>query len=434
MAIGRQTLLAMGMALVMGPFVTEPSAAKGQENWVSTWATSQDMAATVPDRPVLPADMKRPDFKNMKGAKRPSPNIPTGVENQTVRMIVHSSIGGRKVRVELSNAFGKSVVSIANAHLALRTTGASIDVASDRQLTFSGRRGLEMRPGVILVSDPVDLEIRPMSDLVVSLYVTKAEGVPANHTLGLHTAYIASGDTAAAAAMPDATTTTAYLWLRSIDVMSSADDFAVACLGDSITDGYATTVDADQAWPTLLAKRFSERKGGGRIAVLNQGISGNQVLRDGAGVSALARFDRDVVSLPGVRWVILLEGINDINLHGQITGEGAMSAEDLIAGYKQLIARSHEHHIKVLGATLTPDAGVWLAGPVGEATRQKVNQWIRSGGEFDGVVDFDATTRDKADPTRLQAAFDSDDHIHPNDRGNAAMADAISMKYFSAKP
>ena len=260
---------------------------------------------------------------------------------------------------------------------------------------------------------------------------SRAKGAPTNHMPGLHTAYISKGDTTAASSMPDPTTTTAYLWLRSVDVVAPAGSFAVACLGDSITDGFATTVDKDQAWPTLLARRFGEKKTGPRIAVINEGISGNQVIRDGAGVSALARLDRDVLSEPGVRWIVLLEGINDINLHGQITGPNALVAEDLIKGDRQIIARAHMHHIKVMGATLTPEEGVWLSGPVGEATRQKLNQWIRTGGEFDAVVDFDAAVRDKDHPTRIRPDFNPGDSIHPNDIGNAAMADAFDLAVFT---
>jgi lysophospholipase L1-like esterase len=345
-------------------------------------------------------------------------------------MVIHSSIGGKKLRIELSNAFGKSTVSIGNAHIAVRSTGSSIDSKSDHEVTFSGSQSVDIRPGYVIVSDPVDFDIKPMSDLAISLFVLKAEGTPTNHTLGLHTSYLSSGNTVAAESMSEPTTTTAYLWLRSIDVVAAPSDFAIACLGDSITDGFKTTVDADQAWPTLLAKRLNEKKGGPRISVLNEGISGNQVLRDGAGVSAIARLDRDVLSEPGVRWIVLLEGINDINLHGQITGQGALTAEDLINGYKELIARAHMQNIKIMGATLTPDKGVWLAGPVGEATRQKVNQWIRTGGVFDAVVDFDAATRDKTDPALMLPTYDSNDHIHPNDPGNAAMANTFDLSLF----
>jgi lysophospholipase L1-like esterase len=359
------------------------------------------------------------------------PSIPENVENQTVRMIVHASIAGSRLRVELSNAFGKSIVSIGDAHIAVRTTGSSIDSSSDRKLTFSGSASVDLRPGEVIVSDPVDLESKPMSDLAVSLYIVKSEGTPTDHTPGLHTGYISSGDTSADPSMPQPATTTAFLWLRSVAVDVPTDDFAIACLGDSITDGFGTAVDSDSAWPTLLAKRFSERKTGPRVAVINEGISGNEVVYDGAGVSALARLDRDVLSEPGVRWIVLLEGINDINIHGQITGPGALVAEDLIRGYRQIIARAHMQNIKVVGATLTPEEGVWLAGPVGEATRQKVNEWIRNSGEFDAVVDFDAVVRDKEHPTRLREEFNPGDHIHPNNIGNGAMADAFQLETFT---
>jgi lysophospholipase L1-like esterase len=230
--------------------------------------------------------------------------------------------------------------------------------------------------------------------------------------------------------MPKGDTTTGYLWLRSIDVVAPPSSFAIACLGDSITDGFGTTGDADRAWPALLAKRLNRPQAGDSISVLNEGISGNQVLRDGAGVSALARFDRDILGEPGVRWIVLLEGINDINIHGQITGPHALVAEDLIAGYRQLIARAHLNNMKVIGATLTPEDGVWLAGPVGEATRQKVNAWIRNSGEFDAVVDFDAVVRDPNHPASLRKDLDPGDHIHPNDIGNQSMADAFVLSTF----
>ena len=401
-----------------------------QDHWVATWATAEQMAVTIPDRPVLPPNVKMPDFRRMKGVHGP-PKIPTIANNQTVRMIVHTSIPGQKLRIELSNAFGRSAVTVGDAHIALRTTGASIDTKSDRPLTFGGRKGVDIQPGAVIVSDPVELDIKPMSDLAVSLYIVKAEGQPTDHTPGLHTAYVSTGDKTSAASMPNAETNTSYVWLRSVDVVAPVDSFAISCLGDSITDGFRTTVDANMSWPALLAKRFSELQQGPRIAVLNAGISGNQVLRDGAGVSALARFDRDVASEPGVRWVVLLEAINDINIHGQMTGPNALTADDLIAGYKQLIARARMGGLKIMGATLTPDEGVWLAGPVGEAARQKVNQWIKSSGAFDAVIDFDAVERDPDHPTRMLPAYDSGDHIHPNDAGNAAMANAFDLNAFT---
>lgn len=429
--------LAIGIGLLTGSFRSSaaqprtPPRPAGTENWVATWATSQELAKTVPDRPVIPPGTKRPDFSNFK-APRPSQAAPTVNDNQTVRMIVHTSIGGKRIRIELSNAFGKGTVTIGDAHLALRTTGSEIDPRSDRQLTFSGSQQVDLRPGEVAVSDPADLEVKPMSDLAISLFVPKSDNPPTNHTIGLHTAYLTDGDQTSSQALRDPATNTTYMWLRSVDVAASPGDFAVACLGDSITDGYATTLDRDQAWPALLAKRFADSKLGAHVSVINEGISGNQVLRDGAGVGALARLDRDVLTEPGVRWGILLEGINHINIHGQVAGPGVLTAEDLIVGYKQIIARAHMQNVKIMGATLTPDMGVFLSGPVGEATRQKTNEWIRNSGAFDAVVDLDAALRDKSDPPKLREDFDSGDHIHPNDAGNRAMADAFSLSTFVA--
>ncbi len=423
-----RVLVLLGTSMFAIATVAAQTDSATAEHWVATWATAEDMATTVPDRPVLPPNVKIPDFQGARGPRAPRP-LPAVVDNQTVRMIVHTSIGGKKVRIELQNAFDKQTVSVGNAHIALHTTASSIDPQSDRQLTFSGSKSIDLQPGMVVLSDPVSLELKPMSDVAVSLYIEKNQDTPTNHMPGLHTTYVSNGDTAAAASMPESVTNTAYVWLKSVDVDAPAASFAIACLGDSITDGFRTTVDADQAWPTLLAKRLSQKQGPA-IAVINEGISGNQVLRDGAGVSALARFDRDVLTEPGVQWVVLLEGINGINIHGQITGAGAITADDLIEGYKQIIDRAHMNHLKIMGSTLTPDGGLWLAGPIGEATRQKVNEWIRASGAFDAVVDFDAAIRDKTDPVRMRAEYDSGDHIHPNDPGNLAMADVFDVNVF----
>ena len=414
--------------IVVAPAITAQSPLHSGEHWVATWATAQEMAATVPDHVVLPPDAPKPDFSKMRG-KRP-PQAPDKLENQTIRMIVHTSIGGSMLRVELSNAFDKSSVSIGAAHVAIRAKDSLIEAGSDRVLKFSGNPSVELRPGTVIVSDPVELTFSPMTDLAVSLYVVNNAVKPANHTPSLHTGYISMGDTTGATSMLEPTTTASYLWLRSVDVIASAQHFAIACLGDSITDGYGTTPDKDQAWPTLLANRFISQKTGPRVAVINEGISGNEILRDGAGVSALTRLDRDVLSEPGVKWIVLLEGINDINIHGQITGTDAITADDLIRGDRQIIARAHLNGVKVMGATLTPDMGVWPAGPIGEATRQKLNQWIRTGGEFDAFVDLDVVLQDKDNPAKLREDLDPGDHIHPNDTGNGIMAAAFQLSTF----
>jgi lysophospholipase L1-like esterase len=233
--------------------------------------------------------------------------------------------------------------------------------------------------------------------------------------------------------MPEPGTMFAYAWLSGVDVLASPEAFTLVALGDSITDGYGTTRDADRAWPTLLARRLNANTATRHVAVVNQGISGNQVLRDGAGLSALARFDRDVLGRPGVKWVILLEGINDINIRGRREGPNALTADELIQGYRQIIARCHAHGIKVIGATLMPEEGVPTASERGEAIRQTVNQWIRAAGNFDAMVDFDVVVRDPDRPARLRQPFDPGDHIHPNDAGNQAMADAFDLNLFKKR-
>lgn len=407
-----------------------PSAlAQTNSHWIATWATAQDMAPTVPDAPNVPASVKRPSFPGGRPPSRPTP--PSDIHDQTIRMTVKIGVGGPKFRVELSNAFGKKPVVIGSAHVAKKADGSAIDTGSDHTLTFSGHPEVKIFPGTVVISDEVDLSLADSSNVAVSLYVKSSEGAPTTHALALHTTYLAPGDLTTSKEMPSsATTTTSYLWLSGIDVLAPQDRFTIVALGDSITDGFKTTVDANRAWPTLLQDRLLATAGSPKASVLNEGISGNQVLRDGAGVSALARFDRDVLSRPGVKWVVLLEGINDINIHGQIEGDDALKAEDLIAGYLQILARAHMHHIKVMGATLTPEEGVWLAGPIGETTRQKVNEWIRTPGNFDAVVDFDKVLRTPGHESMMRTELDPGDHIHPNDEGNAIMAKQFVLADF----
>ncbi len=347
-------------------------------------------------------------------------------------MVVRTSIGGRRVRVQLSNALGNPALTIGAAHFALRQKDAAIVSASDRVLTFGGRASLTLPPGALVVSDPVDLVVPKFTDLAISLYLPEDTGPPTVHPLGLHTTYIADGDATADATLNPSTTTTAYFWLSGIDVLAPSSASAIVAFGDSITDGFATTANQDQAWPMLLATRLASSKSTAMLGVLNSGISGNRVLRDVAGTNALARFDRDVLARPGVHWMILLEGINDITfsaIPGIPPGQ-AVTAEDLIWGYRQIIERAHLHSIKVAGATVMPVEGVPTYTENGEAVRQAVNQWIRTGGAFDAVIDFDALTRDPANPKRLRAEFDAGDHVHPNDAGNQAMADVIDLSIF----
>jgi lysophospholipase L1-like esterase len=414
---------------------------KSSERWVSTWATAQQLApATFPGASAGKSgspDQKPPRPQSappQQSGGRGNPSItfsaPSTLEDQTVRMIVHISRGGRQIRVNLSNGQGMPLVRIDSAHIAIHKAGGVILSATDRAITFGGKSSFVLLPGVLMVSDPIDMEVPPFSNLAISLYVPRKTDAPANHMLGMHTAYISKGNSAGQEIMPEPMTMFAYLWLASIDVRATEDDFTIVALGDSITDGYATTLDADRAWPALLAKRLNSNKDLQRIAVVNQGISGNQVLRDGFGISALARFDRDVLSIAGVKWVVLLEGINDINIRGRADGPDAVTSDDLIAGYRQIIERAHTNRIRVIGATLTPEEGVPTMSERGEKIRQTVNQWIRMCGLFDAIVDFDAVIRDPSRPIRVRPEFDPGDHIHPNDAGNQAMADAFDLKLF----
>jgi lysophospholipase L1-like esterase len=321
---------------------------------------------------------------------------------------------------------------IGDAHIALRDKGAAIVTTSDRALTFGGRSTITVPPGALIVSDPVDLEVPKLTDLAISLYLPEDTGTPSIHPIGLNTNYVAEGKVTAKTSLDTSTTTTSYLWLSSVDVLAAANAGAIIAFGDSITDGFKTTIDKDQAWPTLLAKRLASTKSTEMLAVLNLGIAGNRVLRDGAGVSALARFDRDVLSRAGVRWMTLLEGINDITFSAlPAFSTEVVTAEDLIGGYRQIIERAHMHGIKVAGATIMPVGGVSTYRESGEAVRQAVNQWIRTSGAFDAVIDFDALMRNPADPKRLRPEFDPGDHVHPDDKGNERMAQAIDLAIFS---
>jgi lysophospholipase L1-like esterase len=451
--MGKRLLAVLVIGLVALAWPAAPQQRGGgasAERWVATWATAQQLAvggfgggarsagrggsvpgpgAALSNTPAPQAPPRRAEEARGRGPL--AAPIPATFADQTVRMIARASAGGTRVRIELSNMSGAQPVEIGAAHIALHNSGGAIVEGSDRALTFGGSPSFTLQPGVLAVSDPVELNVPPLADLAVSLYLPRDTGAPTSHMLGLRSAYISKGNVTGSVAMPDPEVMYSYVWLSSIDVAAPPNAFTVVALGDSITDGFATTRDADAAWPSVLARRLQAGKATRNISVVNQGISGNQVLRDGAGLSALTRFDRDVLSRPGVKWVILLEGINDINIRGRADGPGALTAEELIWGYRQILARAHAHGIKVIGATLTPEEGVPTASERGEAIRLAVNQWIRTPGNFDAVVDFDAALRDPQRPARLKEEFDPGDHIHPNDAGNKVMAGLFDLSIFT---
>ena len=396
-----------------------PTAASSAEtdNWIGTWAASP--------QPIWDADFFAPL------------NIPRSLWNQTVRQIAHVSLGGSRVRVVLSNEYGNRPLTIGAAHLAVAGGGSSIAAGSDRPLTFGGRASFSIPPGAPAVSDPVELAVAPLSNLAVSLFLPEITPLTTFHWEGVQTAYIGAGDQTAEGEIKGGETTKARVLLSGIEVNAPADARAIVTFGDSITDGADSTPDANHRWPDFLAERL-QQGGGGHVAVLNEGISGARVLRDRMGVNALARFDRDVLNQAHADTVVLMMGINDIGWPGTILvpkGEAAPSADDVIFGYRQLIARAHEHGMRIVGATLTPFEDTFHGSPLygyydedKEKKREAVNAWIRESGAFDGVIDFDAAARDPANPKHILGKYDSGDHLHPNDVGYKAMADSVDLK------
>jgi lysophospholipase L1-like esterase len=344
---------------------------------------------------------------------------------------VRTSIGGTRVRVVLSNAFGTAPVAIGAGHIALRDKESAIVASSVKPLTVSGASSFSILAGATLVTDPIDLAVQPVSDLVIDLFVPDDIGVSPSpvttHNGASQTNFVSeTGNHSGVTNLPVNARSGAWFLLARVEVMAPAGTAALVAFGDSITDGARSTPDTNNRWPDQLARRLASKKGTG-VAVLNAGISGNRVLGDGAGVSALARFDRDVLMQTGVTHVVVMEGINDI---GVARSNPSPTAEDIIAGHKQLIERARARGLKIYGATLTPFEGAPYYTPEGEAKRQAVNQWIRTGKAYDGVIDFDMVTRDPAAPTKFLPAYDSGDHLHPGDAGYKAMGDAVDLALF----
>jgi lysophospholipase L1-like esterase len=350
-------------------------------------------------------------------------------------MIVRSSIGGSRVRVELSNAYGTAALQVGAAHVALRGKESGIVAGSDRPLTFGGKPSISIPPGALAVSDPVNLAVPKLGDMAVSVFFPSDTGSFTMHSTGLHTTYIRSGNATDAASFSDAMTTRSWYFLSGVDVEAPAATGVIVAFGDSITDGATSTNDADASWPSRLAARLQANPATANLAIVNQGISGNRVLREGTATNALARFDRDVLSQAGVKWVMFLEGINDIGngVGPAAAPENAVTAEDLIQGVKQLVDRAHMRGIKVIGCTLTPYQGARYYSDKGEEIRTAYNQWIRTGGAFDGVADFDKATQDPANPKQIRTDYNIMDHLHPNDAGYKAMADAVDLSIFTRK-
>jgi lysophospholipase L1-like esterase len=351
-----------------------------------------------------------------------------------VRQVVRTSIGGSGLRIRLSNLYGDGPVTIGPVHVALQASGSSIQPDSDHALTFDRKSTVTIPKGESVLSDTAAMPVASLQELAISIYVTNTSGHSTIHSAGMATAYIVDGEATADRALSNSEVNGSRFFVTDVEVAATPSARAIVTFGDSITDGTNSTPDTNRRWPDVLASRLQANSELASIGVVNAGISGNRILNDGAGVSALKRFDRDALSKPNVYWIIFLEGINDIGWAGQATTPSEIvSAQQIIDGMKTLIARAHAKGIKIYGATLTPFGGMqWpYHSASGEQKRQAINAWIRSSGAFDAVIDFDKTVRDPAQPNRFLPAYDSGDHLHPSDAGYKAMADSIDLHLFA---
>ena len=389
-----------------------------QEAWIGTWGAS----------PLPPSP-----------AAGPFPATPS-FENQTVRQIVRVSAGGAKIRLRLTNEYGTTPVEIGAARVAIADGEAGLRSGTDRLVTFDGRPSGMIPAGAPLLSDPIDLAVADLENLSVSLYFPSATGACTCHATGMQHTYVSAAGDFTTGTFTAAQTIQARAFLSGVEVLR--DGGVIVAFGDSITDGIGSTAGANRSWPYLLAERLATRRRAEPFGVVNQGISGNRVLSDGAGESALARFDRDVLSVPGVTHVIVFEGVNDLGIaYGRFEGplaairnlmpQGlAATPETMIAGYRQLIARAHAKGLKIYGATIAPYQGAMYFSAEGEAVRAAVNQWIRESGEFDAVLDFDAVLRDPAQPAQIKDGLHAGDFLHGSDAGYKAVAESIDLRLF----
>jgi lysophospholipase L1-like esterase len=387
--------------------------------WIATWATSPQ-SGTPNSREAL-----------------------LNIDNQTVRERVRVSIGGNQIRLRLSNEFGSSPLLVGSVTVAVPTDASTAQKESIQSVTFDGHNSITIPAGAPILSDPITFPLTSGSEISISIYFPNRVSTPTLHAFAFKHAVVSQrGDFTHAEKIEAASVSTASIALSAVLVPGQPSERLVVAFGDSITDGDGSTVDADNNWPSNLIRRAAKAPKASTFAVVNEGIVGNRLLRDGDifGVSALARFDRDALASPGVTHVVLLEGINDIcfpgaKMDGQYLADPAemRSAQDITDAYRQLISRAHVRGVKAIGVTITPCEGVDIPGyysEAKEAIRQAVNKWIKTSGAFDGVIDFDAVVRDPNHPSRLLPRFASKDHLHPNDEGYKAMADSIDLNLF----
>ncbi len=380
--------------------------AQAQTHWVASWTAAQQLAE--PQNSLAADDL----------------------HDATLRQIVHLSLGGTHLRVRISNRFGTEPLHFTAIHIArpVTTTSAKIVDGTDKPLTFSGKPDVIVPAGADYLSDPLDFATTPLSDLAISIYLEQPPSQQTGHPGSRATSYLVHGNQVAAADLPNAKTFEHWYFIAGIEVAAAPTSAAVVALGDSITDGHGATTNGNDRWPDILAKRLQANADTANVAVVNAGIGGNRLLLDSLGPNALARFDHDVLAPAGARYLIVLEGVNDLGMMSR-EGDRPRAEHDamvhrITAAYEQMIARAHAQGIRAIGATILPFVGseFYHPGAEIEADRQAINQWIRTPGHFDAVVDFDMVTRDPQHPDRLLAAVDSGDHLHPSPAGYAAMA------------
>ena len=416
--LARQSVVSLLLGLLLASTSAAAAGGDGNEHWVATWSTT------------LLAPEVLPGLTN------------AGFNNQTVRQIAHISIGGERVRLRLST-FGADALAVDTASIALSAGDSTIVAGSDRALTFGGKPSIVIPPGAQVVSDPVELAVPDLANLAVSLFVSGATGPATWHFDSRQNSYISlPGDFTGTTVMPldpQSPPTQSWFWLAGIDVTAPRQSGAIAALGDSITDGDQSSVDGNHRWTDELARRIVQQSEHA-MGMLNEGMDGNRLLHDVLGPNGLARFERDVLSQPGLAYVIVSLGLGDIGTGwpGGLNPDEAVTVDQILQAYKQLIEGAHTRGVKIYGATLTPFEGAFVPGtpfplysPENEVKRQQVNHWIRTSRAFDGVIDFDAVLRDPQAPTRVHPKYDSGDHVHPNDSGYQAMADAIDLRLFS---
>jgi lysophospholipase L1-like esterase len=399
------------VAWVILLLLSRPAIPEDAQPWVGSWAASQQIPE--PGNSLAPGDL----------------------HDATVRQIVRLSIGGSRLRVHISNAFGTEPLRFTSVHIArpLSPAASAIDPKSDKPLTFSGATEVIVPAGAEYISDSTDYPVAPLSSVAITFHLDEPPARETGHPGSRATSYYVHGDLVSSADLPGAKHADHWYQVSGVDVLAPPGAAAIVALGDSITDGHASTTNGNDRWTDVLAERLAMRS----IAVLNQGIGGNHLLSDGLGPNALARMDRDVLAQAGVRWLILLEGVNDL---GDLTRNGEVTAAEhsalvgrILSAYQQIIVRAHAHGLRVIGATITPFAGsdYYHPGPASESDRQAINAWVRAPGHFDAAIDFDKVVRDPQQPGRLLPAYDCGDHLHPNPAGYLAMGEAIPLALFA---